>query len=241
MLEDESAARTPGGSHTNISGHTAIPQAQDAAIPEAALGRFKSAMLAGMPKAVERSELVEAAEAIETDVSRLEAFADNAKRTKLNGEKAIARAARELAEAMKQQEKLGESLRELTEVIGRTQERQHAALARLSAHATEIQQRMTRLTGYMERFGGLGAQAAEAAQLLQALPVAELGGNHTAELLEVDQRFTVLVADAKALADAALADEFGEIAREADALKQRIQALRGRVAELLRARAAGTS
>jgi chromosome segregation ATPase len=195
-----------------------------------------------------RSELVAAAEAVEHDVSRLEELSGAARRIRLNTEKNIARAARELQETMEQQERLATGLRAFGEVMVRMQERQQAALEPLSARAVEIQERMTKLSEHMQRFGALGIQASEVAKVLQTLPQAgeEPGSGMTpaaqaSALIDVDERFTALVEQAKALAESARAEDFTDIQREADALKQKIHSMRGRLAQLVRAQAAGTS
>lgn len=196
-----------------------------------------------------RSDLVSAAEAVEDDVRRLEELSGAARRIRLNTEKNIARAARELQETMEQQERLANGLRAFGRVMVEMQERQQAALEPLSARATEIQERMMRLSDHMQRFGALGVQASEVARLLQALPSVEAAENEsavepaaqTSALIDVDARFTALVEEAKALAESAREEDFPEIFREADALKQKIHAMRGRLADLVRAQAAGSS
>jgi len=198
-----------------------------------------------------RPDLVTAAEAVEDDVRRLEELSAAARRVRLNTEKNIARAARELQETMEQQERLALGLRAFGEVMVRMQERQQAALEPLGARAGEIQDRMNLLSEHMHRFGALGVQASEVAKLLQSLPSVQAansegssGVNPAAQasaLIDVDERFTALVEQAKALAESARLEDFPEIFREADALKQKIHAMRGRLAELVRAQATGSS
>lgn len=199
-----------------------------------------------------RADLVSAAETVENDVRRLEELSAAARRIRLNTEKSIARAARELQETMEQQERLANGLRAFGEAMVRMQERQQAALEPLGARAAEIQDRMTRLSEHMQRFGALGIQASEVAKLLQALPSVQAesgeGGTgsvhpaaQTSALIDVDERFTALVEQAKSLAESARVEDFPEIFREADALKQKIHSMRGRLAELVRAQAAGNT
>jgi hypothetical protein len=203
-----------------------------------------------MTKAIEPSELVSVAEAIDDHVRRLEELSTGNRKIELTTEKNIARAAQELQKALEHQQRLAEGLRDLGEVMVRLQARQQVALDALGARAAEIQQRMTRLSEHMQRFGELGVQAAEVSTMLQALPSLQPGaesgatGKTAAEatvLLEVDERFTALVDGAKALAQLAHDEDFAEVARQADALKQKVQAMRGRLAQLVRAQAAGTS
>jgi DNA repair exonuclease SbcCD ATPase subunit len=203
-----------------------------------------------MAKAIEPSELVNVAATIDDDVRRLEELSTGNRKIELNSEKNIARAAQELQRALEHQQRLAEGLRGLGEAMVRLQVRQQAALDALGARAAQIQQRMARLSEHMQRFGELGAQAAEVSAMLQALPSLQPGadsantGKTAAEatvLIEVDERFTALVDGAKALAELAHDEDFVDVARQADALKQKVQAMRGRLAQLVRAQAAGTS
>jgi DNA repair exonuclease SbcCD ATPase subunit len=198
-----------------------------------------------MPKSGARPpELVSTAEAVEAEVRRLEELSHQACNTKLNSEKNIARAARELQQTLEQRERLAETLRTLGQVLERMQARQQAALEPLSARANEIQERMGRLTEHMQRFGAVGTQAGEVARALQTLPdtrPSEPGALKSAAstLMEVDERFVALVAEAKDLAQSAQAEDFPEVAREADALKQKLHAMRAHLAELVRAHSVG--
>src|ERR1051326_3333023 len=103
-----------------------------------------------MPKATQGgSELVAAAGAIEEDLRALEGIATSLEKSKLNTEKAIQRAARELHEATEFQEKLGGSLRTLAQVMASLQKRQIDAVEALSRHANAIKFRSKRLTEHM--------------------------------------------------------------------------------------------
>ncbi len=194
-----------------------------------------------MSKPAEASELVGAADAVEKHLSRLEALSASARKIRLHTEKSILRAARELQLAMEQQEQLSESLRSLAEVMGRTQQRQVEAIQPLAEHAVEIQARMAKFSEHMQRFGALGVQAGEATKLLQDMSArgeAETGdgaGETTgdpATLAEVDQRLGRLIDEAKSVATSAKAEDFTEIASDADTLKQQMQALRTRLTRL---------
>ena len=190
----------------------------------------------------ERPELVTAAEAVETEMRRLEELSAQTCRTKLNSEKGIARAAKELTETMEQQRRLAGTLTAFGEVIARVQRREQAALEPINRHAAQIQQRMTRLAEHTQAYGALGLKANELAKLLQGLAAKEPeeGGAESPEerrtrvLLEVEERFASLFEEAKALAELARAEDFGDVEREADALKQKMQAMRSRLVDLLR-------
>ena len=188
------------------------------------------------------SELVRCAEVVERELRRLEELSRGARHIKLSSEKNIARAARTLQEAVDQQERLGQELRAFGQAMQGMQARQEAAVEPLAARANEVQARMTRLAEHMQRFGALGQDAKEAANALRAMsepalctPAPERAG----VLIDADARVRGLVDEAKAIAKAAETEDFPDIAREAHALGQRVQAMRERLSELLRAKSVG--
>lgn len=205
-----------------------------------------------MAKSAEHtSDFLRCAEAVEREVRRLEELSRAACRIKLGTEKSIGRAARELQQALEQQERLAVELRRFAEAMVEMQTRQQAALEPLSSRALEIQSRMTRLMEHMQRFGALGTEASETANALREvtapsegaveMPGASPATRQAAALIGVDERFRTLLDEARSLADSAEQEEFPDIAREADALRQRLQSMRGRLSELVRAQSAGTS
>jgi hypothetical protein len=182
------------------------------------------------------SELVQAADALEHDMRRLEELSASVRKIRLHNEKSITRAARELQDALQQQEKLAQGLIQLGQAMARMQQRQEAAIEPLAARALEIQDRATRLDEQMHRFAELGARAGEASRLLQSLSQTETGT--TADpgpvLADVDERLDAIVSEAKALVETAQADDLSDVAREADALKQRVQSTRARLSLLIK-------
>jgi hypothetical protein len=164
-------------------------------------------------------EIVRAAQALEDEVARLEALSRSARKTRLSSEKNIVRAAADLKETLAMPDRLAEGLQAVAAALGRMQERQQAALAPLTAFAAEVQHRAQRLEHHMREFGELGKAAGEVNRDLaegprdrDALARAEAGLQQVSDA-------------ARALFEAARADDFPEIAREADVLKQRMAAL----------------
>ena len=209
------------------------------------------------------SEFLRAAEKVETEMSRLEALSRAACRAKLNTEKSITRAARDLQEAMGQQERLARELRVFGEGMTQMQLRQQSAMNALGEQALELQQRVASLTEHMQRFQALGVQANEVARALRDLaPGGASGSNgsgngsgnvgsgnvgsgssegHAVTPLDIDVRFRALLDETKGLAESARAADFPEVARESDALEQRLLAVGSRLAELLKAESAARS
>ena len=172
----------------------------------------------------EPSALVRAASSLEAELTQLEAISRAARKIPLTSEKNIARAAKELELALTLPERLASGLQALASAMAAMQERQQAALQPLAAFASEIQQRHQRLREHMQAFAGLGNAAAEVTARIQAGE-----GGRAAVLSDVDAQLAQIAADARALFDAAHADDFPEVTREADALKQRAASLRRRL------------
>jgi DNA repair exonuclease SbcCD ATPase subunit len=171
------------------------------------------------PKAKDAPELVHAAETLENELASLEALSGTVQRIRLDSEKNIAKAARELAEALELPERLAQGLAALAAAMQHMQARQNAALEPLAARASHIQERKRRLDAHMERFAALGRVAGDASQLLQA------GAKDQLVVGDVRAKLASLGDDAKTLFDAARADDFPDVAREADALAKRVTAL----------------
>jgi len=170
------------------------------------------------------SALVRAAASLETELLQLESISRAARKIPLTSEKNIVRAAKELEEALTLPDRLAAGLAALASAMATMQARQQAALEPLAAFAGEIQRRHQRLREHMQAFAALGSAAAEVSARIQSGE-----GDRSAVLSDVDAQLAKITADARALFDAAHAEDFPELAREADALKQRAASLRRRL------------
>jgi hypothetical protein len=169
-------------------------------------------------------ELVRAAEALETELVRLETLSRAIRKLRLDSEKSIAKAAKELNEAMAVPERLSAGLQGLAAAMQQMQVRQQAALEPLAASAAEIQQRMQKLGEHLQAFAALGKVAAEVTALLQSKE-----GDESAKIDRARTELAALGEGARRLFEAARDDGFHEVARDAEALKQRISSLRKRL------------
>jgi chromosome segregation ATPase len=168
-------------------------------------------------------ELVHVAQTLEEELARLETLSKGAQKTRLDTEKNIARAAKELGEALELPERLARGLVALGTALKRMQERQQAALEPLAARANEIQARQIKLDEHVQAFAELGRATAEAAAALHAeRPAAVM-------LDELKTGLAKIADEAKRLFDAARSDDFPDVAREADALAKRVTHLRRRL------------
>ena len=172
------------------------------------------------------SEIVRVADELESEMVELEGIARATSKIPLNSEKNILRAADELRRAMGMPERISERLRSIAAALTRLQQRQDAALSPLASLAAEIEARSKRLGAHMERFAELGRAAGEVS--------AELGqdGPERTTLATAEARLKEIADGARALFEAARDDDFPEIAREADVLKQRLTSLRKRLSQM---------
>jgi hypothetical protein len=170
-------------------------------------------------KAKDVPELVRAAETLEEELANLETLSSTVQRIRLDSEKNIAKAARELAEALELPERLAQGLAALAAAMQHMQARQSAALEPLTGRASDIQERKRLLDEHMEKFAALGQMAGDVSKLLQA------GAKDQLVVGDVRAKLAALGDDAKTLFEAARADDFPDVAREADALAKRVTAL----------------
>jgi len=183
-----------------------------------------SLLRTGMPK--ETSELVLAAQKIESEQQRLEDLAYGLEKTKLQSEKHIGRAARELQDALAQQEELAVSLRALGTAMAKMQERQLAAVTALSVRAQEIQTRRLRLSELMTEYASLGQKAGELLQKISdTLDAADKGAAVTAAL----DTLGPIIEEATTLSKTARSEDFVDVAHEADVLKQKFQGIKNQL------------
>jgi chromosome segregation ATPase len=169
------------------------------------------------------SEIVSAAQALEDELAHLETRSRSTRKLRLTSDKNLMRAASELKETLAMPDRLGERLQAVSAALGRMQERQQAALEPLAAFAAELQRRAELLQKHMQSFGALGQAAGEVNQQLAA------GRGDGAGFARAEARLAEISEEARALFEAARADDFPEIAREADVLKQRMAALAKRL------------
>jgi chromosome segregation ATPase len=169
-------------------------------------------------------ELVRAAQALEDELAKLEGLSRSIRKIRLDSDKSIARAAKELNEALAVPERLADGLRGMAEAMVNMQARQQAALEPLAVSAAAVQQRLTLLGDHMKAYAELGRAAGEVTAKLQAAE-----GDTAPSLVEVKAELTKIADGARSLFESTRSDDFPDVAREADALRQRILAVRRRL------------
>ncbi|HEX2878538.1 MAG TPA: hypothetical protein VHO25_03265 [Polyangiaceae bacterium] len=172
------------------------------------------------------AEIVAAAQALEDELLQLEAISRSAQKIQLNSEKTLARATTELQALLALPDRLQERLHAVVTALNQMQTRQQAALDPLTEIAAQIQERSQLLQAHMESYAALGKATAEANALLEA------NSGQSGALIDVEKKLEEISEGARALFEAARTDDFPEVAREADVLKQRMAALRKRLPRL---------
>jgi chromosome segregation ATPase len=180
-----------------------------------------------------------AAGALEHELRRFEELAASLKRAPLTSQKAIERAAQTVSEAAACQGRLGELLRALVQAIEEARLRQEASAVSINERGDEIRARGERLgellTSYSElgeEARGINAAAQEAAALQSREDEESVHATH-ARLAAVDDRMAHLADRAHDLQRAAEADDFPEVARQAESMRQQMLSVRNRM-KLLR-------
>gem|GEM_PF-1364959 len=182
------------------------------------------------------SAFIAAAAALEAELGRFEAVAAAIGHAPLNSQKAIEHAARLTRDAADAQARFAERLQALVALVGGANERQRAAAAVINGRVAAIDARTAEHEAIAARFGALGEEARGINALVQEVTAG--GGMPTTpdrlaglieRLEQIVARMDVAGAGAQAVAQEARAADFVDVERNADALRQQLQAARNRV------------
>jgi hypothetical protein len=186
------------------------------------------------------SDLITAAESLDVELRRFTALTETIQRTPLTSQKNLQRAAQSFTDVAALSERLGAGMRILIAALEAARERQAAEAKAIEARAAEFRDRMTAFQDLLERYAALGEEAAalnarmqEVAAPKAATPPLENGDRRRA-LGEIHDRLLHLADGAAAVATAAGAASFDELARQATSLRQQVLATGNRL-DLLRA------
>ena len=176
-------------------------------------------------------ELSQAAERLEQELARFEELVAELGRP-LNSDKSLQRARQALESCSRSEARLAEHLHGFANAMQTLQARQQRCMELVRAGADHIQARHVERTALLERVAALGTSAREVSEPLTAIGE-DAWSNESPELLasvrEVSTRLETVIAEADRVAEAAQAADWTDIARDAHALKQQLQAVRNRV------------
>jgi uncharacterized protein YoxC len=183
------------------------------------------------------SELVAAAEALEAQLTRFESLAEQFRKAPLNSEKSLERASKLLRDVAEQDQQLNASVSALVAAVTATRNRQQTQAESVNARAQELQQRAETFKTLLERYGALGQSAAELNQRMQEFAAQrtksqETGGQNT-ELIGIldalNERMGQVADEAQAVTGLAEEQDFTDIGRQADSLRQQLLSARNKL------------
>jgi hypothetical protein len=189
-----------------------------------------------MPKSSARKEspLVAAAAALDEELRHYDSLAEEAKRSHINSAKGLERAVRVVQESTSHNDVVHEKLRALVTQIEEARVRQVESLNTLLEAARAVQTRSEQYEGLMKRFAALGESAREVNTMAVEVSAKRNAGATEAEILEgiaaIQTHMAGVVAEADALAALAQAQDWPEVARQADAVRQQVLAAKNKLA-----------
>jgi hypothetical protein len=178
--------------------------------------------------------LVAAAAALDDELRRFDELARETREQRINGQKGLTRTAALLSESLGARERIEESVRKLVAEIGGAQQRQQESIQILVDVASLLERRTKERDDLLTRFAGLGASAARVNLLAADLATRRQEGATEAEILEllvgIQAMMTGVAAEADALTEDAEKSDWPDIARQADAVRQQVSAVKSKLA-----------
>ncbi|HYO55851.1 hypothetical protein [Archangium sp.] len=182
----------------------------------------------------ESSELVSAATSIEEELRRFESLAEEVRTGALRSQKQLERMGKLLTQVADCDERMVAHMRALLGVLNGWRDRQQTLAAEVNERALELQERTKVYQLLMERFSELGQEAAGlSSQMQQVAGMTQQGPAMKAEeiissLQVVNERMTQVAESAGKLASDAEAQDFVDVSRDAESLRQQLLSARNR-------------
>jgi DNA repair exonuclease SbcCD ATPase subunit len=181
-----------------------------------------------MSKPSQTSELVEAAKAIEEELKRFESLAEEVRESPLRGQKHLEKMGKLLNAVADCDERMVANMRTLLGVLNGWRDRQQALAAEVNTRAQELQVRTQVYQSLMERFAELGQEAGALSSHMQGLASRTQKGEPVkaediiSSLQGVNERMSKVADNAAKLASDAEAQDFLDVARDAESLRQQL-------------------
>ncbi|HKY35161.1 MAG TPA: hypothetical protein VJN18_04410 [Polyangiaceae bacterium] len=180
-----------------------------------------------MNKKVE-SPLLIAAKALSDDLSRFEALSTELGHLSINSQKSLQRAGQSLEACSVHEAKLAESLGAFAQAMQHLHLTQQRCMEQAAAAAEHVRKRQLERAGLEERLALLGQKAREI-----SLPMPEPSTALSSELLgpleQLEQRLSELVSEVGEVCELAQNQDWQDLTRETQSLREQLQALRNRV------------
>jgi chromosome segregation ATPase len=192
-----------------------------------------------MTQGRDETNLQTVAEGLLGDLRKLEDTIREAQRLEINSAKNLQRGRRLLESCSETEQRLAGHLQGLASSIQSTQLRIAACMEHTVDFSKKVAERAEIRSQLLERLGGLGKRASEINEPVAAAVASQAAGTaENAALLatvnEVVTRTEGLMEEAADVAREAKDASWVDIARDADGLRQQVQALRGKVLILQR-------
>jgi hypothetical protein len=175
------------------------------------------------------SELVAAAEALESQLTRFESLADQLRKAPLNSEKSLERASKLLRDVAEQDQVLNASVSALVAAVTAARDRQQVQAEAVNARAEELQRRAETFKALLERYGALGGSAAELNLRMQEFAAQRAKAQtpeQSAELMgtldALNERMGQVAEEAQSVVRLAEEQDFTDVGRQADSLRQQL-------------------
>ena len=180
------------------------------------------------------SPLVAAAAALESELRAYDELAHEAQRTRIDSERGLRRAIAIVQESGGMSERIQERLRALVAEIEQARVRQVESLNALLAAANTVEKRAQEHTALMQRFAALGESAGHVNTLTMALSEKRSAGTPDTELLPdlqaIQAHVVTVVSEAEALSHLAREDQWPDLARQADSVRQQVLSAKNKLA-----------
>jgi hypothetical protein len=179
------------------------------------------------------SPLVLAAAALDEELRRYDALAEEAKRSHIDSAKTLERAVRVVQESTAHNEAVQNKLRELVTRIEEARVRQVDSLNVLLEAAQRAQARSEQYDALLKRFAALGESARHVNAVAGEVNAKRHAGAPEAEILEgladIQTQMATVVAEAGALAALAGEQDWTDLERQADAVRQQVLAAKNKL------------
>jgi hypothetical protein len=179
----------------------------------------------------DETPLTDAACRIEEELSRFERLLLDLSRP-VSTEKTLQRARMSLEECSQSEERLAAHLTAFAQAIQGIQQRQQRCMESLAERVCRVQERHADRSALIERMAQLGLRTSEISKPIVSLQESAWSAV-TPELLasvsEVSARLEEAIGEAAQISSSARASDWSDLSRDADTLKQQLQAVRNQV------------
>jgi uncharacterized coiled-coil DUF342 family protein len=189
------------------------------------------------------SPFMQAAEALDHELQRLEQLAESLEKLKLQSRKALEKAAQGLQEVADVDDRLNLRVKELSDALGQARARQNDNIARIQQVAKNLQDRTEVFRALMEKYAALGINAAELNSEMQKFAAereSKPPEDVLAEFGALKKRMSQAISASEAIAESAQAESFDELNRQADSLRQQMMSVLNKMNLMLKAQTGST-